>query len=97
MLPKAEIKRYDPEVENEYNELGARLGELRAEIVQVNSEIDQIMKGLGELVGSGKPYKKQTARLAALRLESEALEAGARYVDGQKGLLKRVHNWLRTR
>lgn len=97
MLPKAEIKRYDPEVENEYNELSARLGKLHSELANTEGEITRILTGLGSLVGSGKPYKNQTARLAELRQESEALELGARHIDGQIGLLKRMHTWLRTR
>ena len=96
-IPKMEIKRHDPEVENEYNELSARRRELNAELAAHNREVDQILAGLGELVASGSKYKKQIDRLATLRQESEALSAGIRYIDGQVGLLKRSNNWLKTR
>ena len=42
-------------------------------------------------------HKKQTARLAALRLEIEALEAGILFVDGQRGLVERINTWMRAR
>jgi uncharacterized coiled-coil DUF342 family protein len=80
MLPRAEIKRHDPEVENKYNKFGARLQELRDELSEVDGEIEKILVNLGELVASGKSYKKQTARLAELRAKSEALELGCRTV-----------------
>lgn len=86
---------HNPKVETEYNELAARLGDLRDELAAVNREINQIESSLGALVGEGKPYKKQTARLSDLRLESEALEDGIAYVGGKIELLVRLNGWLK--
>ena len=97
MIPKAEVVRHKPEVEAEYNELGARLRELRDELGSVNGEINQITGSLGELVASGKGYEKQIKRLATLRAESEALEAGVLFVNNQRDLLQRMNPWLRSR
>lgn len=95
MLPRAEIKRYDVEVENEYKELGARRRELQAELKSRNGEINTILANLGELVASGKGFEQKTARLAKLRLETEAFEAAVKYVANQQNLLKRINSWLR--
>ena len=97
MLPKIEIKRYDTEVEAEYKSLGVRLGELRAQVAQVDREIEKILAGLGKQVADGDSWQKSAAKVGRLRLESEALELGARHIDGQIGLLKRLNTWLRTR
>ena len=94
--PKAEVKRFDPEVEAEYEALGERKQGLQASLRNTEGEIDRLITGLGPLVGSGKPFEKQTDKLAKLRQKSEALELGALHIDGQIGLLKRMHTWLRT-
>ena len=97
MLPKAEIKRYDPEVENEYAELTSRRRELNAQLAAHNREVDQILSGLGELVAAGKGYEKQIKRLAALRQQTEALSAGVLYLGNQCDLLRRMNAWLKAR
>ena len=97
MLPKAEIKGYDPEVQNEYDALTSRRGELRDELSAVNGEKNKILANLGELVYLGSKYAKHTDRLAKLRQQVEAVESGILFVDNQRGLLERMNTWLRSR
>lgn len=94
MLPRAEIITYDPEVQEKYNALCARRHELNVQLGEVNGEQEQILTSLGKLVADGSKYKKQTDRLAALRSESEALEAGILYLTNQCDLLRRMNTWL---
>ena len=89
-----ETIRHDQNVEDRYFALSSRRAELRLQLNQVNGEQDQILGALGELVASGAKYQKQTDRLAALRLESEALEAGILYLTNQCDLLRRMNAWL---
>jgi hypothetical protein len=97
MIPRAETVRFDQDVEDKYERLIKRRAELNAKLIDCNHEQDAILSNLGELVAEGGDWQKQTARLAALRLESGALEQGIKYIDGQKGLLKRMNSWLKTR
>ena len=87
----------NPEVTEKYAALTSRLGELRAELGSVNGEINQILSGIGEQVAQGDDWKKSINRVGKLRLETEALAAGIKYIDGQIELLKRSHYWLTTR
>ena len=88
---------YDQEVEDKYTGLISRRHELNLQLGSVNGETDKILVNLGELVASGKKYKKQTDRLAVLRSESEALNEGIRYLNNQCDLLKRMNTWLTVR
>ena len=97
MIPSIETIKHDPKVTEKYDTLTARLRELRAELGAVNVEADEILVNLGELVASGKKYKKQTDRLAALRSESEALGAGIRHITNQCDLLQRMNTWITAR
>jgi len=94
MMPRAVIKGRDPEVQEKYNAMTSRLGELRAELGSVNGEINQITGSLGEQVADGDDWQKSIARVGKLRLESEGLELGIKYIDGQIELLLRSHYWL---
>lgn len=97
MLPSKETVGYDQEVQEKYNGLISRRHELNLQLGAVNGEQNQILGTLGELVASGASFTKQTARLSALRLETEALEAGTRYIANQIDLLRRFNAWLTTR
>ena len=87
--------RHDQDVEDKYFLLTSRRADLRLQLDQGNREQDRIMDGLGELVASGAEYQKQIDRLAASRMETEALEAGLHYLDGQCGLMRRMNSWLK--
>ena len=84
----------DPEVQEQYDVMISRLRELRSELAAVNSEINQILAAIGKQVAQGDDWQKSIARVGKLRLESEALEAGIRYINGQIELLRRSHYWL---
>ena len=97
MLPRANIIERDPEVQEKYDALTSRRNELTDELRFVNGEQERILASLGELVASGSKYKKQLERLAELRLETEALEAGIRHTTNQCSLLQRMNTWITTR
>lgn len=97
MIPKIEIKRHDPEVQEKYDAMTSRRRELNDQLGEVTGEINTILGALGEQVAEGKVYQKSTARLATLRQQVEALEAGILFVDGQRGLVERMNPWLRSR
>ena len=85
--------------QEQYDGLGTRLGELRAELGKVSGELSAVMSpaGIGQLVGTGEPYEKQLARVADLRYKAEALELGILYIQGKISLLERSHYGLRKR
>ena len=85
---------FDGDIQAQFDSLGAKRRELELTLKSGRGEREQILDSLGEMVASGANYAKQLARLAALRQESEAIEAGIKYIDGQLGLLKRYNNWL---
>ena len=95
-LGKPEIKRFDQDVKDDYDRMQARSRELSARLAVVNGEQAQIITNLGAWVAEGCDYKEYTDRLAELRAERDALQAGLDYLDGQAGLLKRQHTWLST-
>ena len=84
----------------QYDALGLRAQELRVHLTTSKHEISKILMGLGELVASGASpakYRQQTARLAELRGDIEALEAGVVYTTNQRELLRRFNELLRSR
>ena len=85
------------EAQAQYDSLSSRKGELRAELGAVNGEISTILDSLGALVASGANFAKQIARLAVLRQQVEALEAGDKYISGQTELLERSNYGLSKR
>ena len=85
------------EAQIKYDAFAFRKGELRAELGAVNNEISTILDGLGELAASGASYSDQTARLAELRQQVEALELAVQFVSGQCELLERSHFGLSRR
>ena len=93
--PKHEIKRFDEQVQNDYNKLTSRQRELSARLAAVNGEHKEIIVNLGAWVADGCDYKEYTDRLAELRAEREALEAGLEYLNGQAGLMLRLNHWLK--
>ncbi len=92
-----EVVTHNQDVEDEYSEMHARRRELGDQLSEVTGEMNQILAALGAQVAEGKGYQKQTARLSELRSQSEALQAGVLYVDGQRALLERLNTWLRSR
>jgi hypothetical protein len=95
MLPIPEHITYEPEVQEKYDVLISRRQEIDSQLIAVDREENEILINLGEQVAKGSNYKKQVDRLAALRLESEALHEGVRYLNNQRDLLKRINTWLR--
>ena len=95
-LGKPEIKRFDAQIQDQYNQLQARRRQLNDRLAAVLSKQKQIITNLGGWVAEGCEYKEYTDQLAELRGEGEALQAGLDYLDGQAGLLKRQHTWLST-
>ena len=93
--PPITIVNYDQDVQDKYGSLTTRRAALQERLSQGKREQNKILEGLGELVATGAKYKPATDRLAALRLESEALELGIQYVNGQCGLLRRNNIWLK--
>ena len=93
--PEVERITHDQNVEDRYFAMSSRRRELSLQLSQGNNEQDRITDGLGEQVASGAEYKKQIARLAALRSEAEALEAGIHFLDGQCGMMRRMNSWLK--
>ncbi|MFC1923328.1 hypothetical protein ACFLY4_08560 [Chloroflexota bacterium] len=89
-----ETIRHNQDVEDKYNALTTRKRELSLQLGAVDGEQNQILGALGELVASGAKYKMEIDRLAALRSESEALEAGILYLKNQCDLLKRMNAWI---
>ena len=91
----AKIIRHDPEVEAEWRANPTRKNELKAQLTAVDNEREEILSQLGRLVAAeGGDYKEATDRLAELRAEAEALQAGIDYLVGQAGLMKRLNHWL---
>jgi uncharacterized coiled-coil DUF342 family protein len=88
------IVRFDQDIKDRFDAMTSRRSELSAELVRANNEQDQILSNLGELVASGAKYIKQIDRLAVLRSESEALEAGILHLTNQCDLLRRMNTWL---
>ena len=92
--PGREIVNFDGNIQAQFDSLGAKRRELELTLKSGRGEREQILDSLGELVASGANYTKQLARLAALRQEAEAIEAGIKYIDGKRELLKRYNGWL---
>ena len=90
----ADIVRHDPAVADDFDTKLARRRELKGMLTAVNGEQVSIETNLGALVSEGGNYKKATNRLAELRAETEALEAGIDYLTGRMDLLKRTNYWL---
>ena len=88
------IIRNDPAVLTEWDTLHDRLSELKANLINVKGEIAEILAHLGRLVAEGANYKKSTDRLAELRAETEALEAGIQHLADRAELMKRLNHWL---
>jgi len=87
----------DPEVLERHDALISRLGELRAELGAVNGETVAILAAIGKQVAEGEGWQKSIAKVGKLRLESEGLDAGIKFIDGQIELLKRSNYWLTNR
>ena len=92
-----EMVNFDGDIQAQFDSLAAKRRELELTLGSVNGEQEQISGALGELVASGAKYTKQTDRLAALRQESEAIEAGILYTNNQCDLLRRFNGWLPKR
>ena len=88
------IIRNDPEVLAEWHEIHDRLSELKANLINVKGELEQIIANLGAAVAEGANYKKSTDRLAELRAETEALQAGIQHLADRAELMKRLNHWL---
>ncbi len=95
-LQEAIVIRDDPEAREKYNELGARKIELSRELGVAKGEIETILTDLGSLVASGKGFERQTDRLSKLRQQVEAISLGVQYVGGQRDLLGRYNQDLRS-
>ena len=96
--PAHEIVRFDPAVADDYDAKLARKRELKGMLTAVDNERVSIETNLGALVAEGgEGYKESTDRLAELRAEAEALEAGIDYLNGRLDLLKRTNYWLTSR
>ena len=89
-----QIVRNDPAVLTEWDTLHDRLSELKANLINVNGELAEILTNLGRAVAEGGDYKESTDRLAELRLEIEALEAGIQHLADRAELMKRLNHWL---
>ena len=87
-------QQHDPAVREKFDAMVSRRRELAERLTEANRDREQILINLGAWVAEGCDYEVYTARLAELRLETEALEAGILYVDGQAELLKRSNYWL---
>ena len=96
-LGKPEIKRFDQDVADKYNGLEAKRREINAQLREGNAEINRVFETIGQVVAEGGEWQKSISRVGKLRFDTEALEAGLRYIDGQEGLLKRSNNWLKLR
>ena len=97
MMPRAVIKGRDPEVQEKYNAMTSRRRELAERLASINSEQDLLLVNLGGFVAEGCDYKEYTDRLAELRAEREALDAGILYIANQCDLLRRMNPWLARR
>ena len=87
------------EAQIKYDELAARLAELKAEFATVSGESHALMcpAGIGQIVGEGLKYEAQLARAGKMRLQIEALEFGIQHVEGQIALLLRSNYNLNRR
>ena len=93
---KHTIIRFDEKVAGEYAAMLQKRGELGARRSVVFAKQDEAVKAMGEAVAAGEPWEPIAKELNDLRLEEEALEAGIKYLDGQVGLMLRLHHWLKS-
>ena len=90
------VIRYDEKVAANYAGLVETLSELKARRSVVFANQDEAIKAMGATVANGEPWEPIAKELTDLRLEEEALEAGVKYLDGQVGLMLRLHHWLKS-
>ena len=84
----------DPEVQEKFDFMVSRQAELGEQLAAATNEQGQILVNLGAFVVEGCDWKEYTDRLAELRAEIEALDAGLLYLAGQKELSIRLNHWL---
>lgn len=94
-LGKPEIKRFDEDIQTQWDALQARRRELSHQLGAVKTEQNGILQGLGAWVLEGCDWREYTDRLAELRAEAEALQAALTYADNLADKIKRNNNWLR--
>jgi hypothetical protein len=68
---------------------------MQSQLTEVIRDINQIQANMGSFVFEDCDYKEYLDRLAWLRLEQEALEAGVRFANNKVDALKRSNTWLR--
>ena len=95
--PEKEMINFKQDVQDQHDALESRRREIHAQREQTRQEIDRIYKGVGQIVAENGAWEKSIERVGKLQLETDALEQGIKYIDGQIGLLKRSNYWLNSR
>ena len=90
------VIRYDEKVAGEYAALLEKTSELKSRRSVVFAKQDDLVKQMGLAIAAGCDWEPIAKELTDLRLEEEALEAGIKYLDGQAGLMLRLHHWLKS-
>ena len=93
---KHTVIRFDEKIAGEYAAMLQKRGELNARRSVVFANQDEAVKAMGATVANGGDWEPIAKELNDLRLEEEALEAGIKYLDGQAGLMLRLHHWLKS-
>ena len=87
---------FDQEIQDEYSSLLSRKQELSARLAEVKGDAEKCCSSLAILVVEGCDIQAECQRLAALRLEGEAIQLGISALSGKRELLKRINSWLKT-
>ena len=94
-LGKERIIRFDKKVQDEFDAIKTKRRAMQSQLTEVIRDINQIQANMGSFVFEDCDYKEYLDRLAWLRLEQEALEAGVRFANNKVDALKRSNTWLR--
>ena len=90
------IIRFDQEIQDTYNALTEKTSELSARLHAGYAKQDDLIQAMGLAIASGEDWVTIAKELTGLRLEAEALDAGIKYLEGQAGLMLRLHHWLKS-
>ena len=90
------VIRYDEKVAGEYAATLQKSSELKARLGAGYNKQEGVIKQMGLAIAAGEDWEPIAKELTGLRLEEEALEAGVKYLDGQVGLMLRLHHWLKS-